>query len=120
MLRFVIDEDMPRSTTKILQESGYEVKDIRDYGLRGEEDSKIFQFSQDNQSILITEDMDFSNIINFPLGSHYGIVIVHFPNEMSNKEINKQLINSIKDIKENDYKGNLIIIEPGKIRIKKK
>jgi len=32
MPRFVIDEDMPRSTGKILREHGYDVKDIRDYG----------------------------------------------------------------------------------------
>ncbi len=119
MPKFVIDEDMPRSTTKTLQEQGYEVKDIRDYGLRGEEDNKIFQFAQENQSVIITEDIDFGNIIKFPLGNHYGIIIVHFPNEMSNKEMNNQLINNIKDIDKNDFKGNLIIIEPGKIRIKR-
>ncbi len=119
MPKFVIDEDMPRSTTKTLQEQGYEVKDIRDYGLRGEEDNKIFQFAQENQSVIITEDIDFGNIIKFPLGNHYGIIIVHFPNEMSNKEMNNQLINNIKDIDKNDFKGNLIIIEPGKTRIKR-
>jgi len=35
MLKFVIDEDLPRSTGIILRESGYDVLDIRDHGLRG-------------------------------------------------------------------------------------
>jgi hypothetical protein len=34
MPKFVIDEDMPRSTGAVLKEQGYDVKDIRDYGLR--------------------------------------------------------------------------------------
>lgn len=39
MPRFVIDEDMPRSTGVILKEHGYEVRDVRDYELRGAEDN---------------------------------------------------------------------------------
>jgi hypothetical protein len=35
MPKFVIDEDMPRSTAKVLKSRGYEVLDVRDYGLRG-------------------------------------------------------------------------------------
>lgn len=42
MPQFVIDEDMPRSTGKILKEQGYDVKDIRDYGLRGAADEEIY------------------------------------------------------------------------------
>lgn len=35
MVRFVIDEDMPRSTGVALSSEGYEVKDVRDHGYRG-------------------------------------------------------------------------------------
>ena len=45
MLKFVIDEDMPRSTSRILNADGYEVKDIRDYNLSGVEDDEIFNFA---------------------------------------------------------------------------
>jgi len=50
---------------------------------------------------------------------HYGIVLAHFPNEISTHEINRQLVKSIKEIPE-DFKGNLIIVEPGRVRIRKK
>ncbi|MEW5815850.1 MAG: DUF5615 family PIN-like protein [Spirochaetota bacterium] len=45
MTKFVIDEDMPRSTGKVLKDCSYEVKDIRDYGLRGADDKEIYQFA---------------------------------------------------------------------------
>ena len=35
MARFLIDEDMPRSTGRALVEEGYEMKDVRDHGCRG-------------------------------------------------------------------------------------
>lgn len=120
MPKFVIDEDMPRSTSKVLQECNYEVKDIRDYGLRGSDDVQIYKFAQDNQSVLVSGDMGFSNILHYPIGSHLGIVIAHFPNEMSTYEMNRQIVNRVKELAEEDFTGNLIIIEPGRIRIRKK
>lgn len=45
MPKIVIDEDMPRSTGRVLQECGYEVKDIRDHGLRGADDEQIYKVS---------------------------------------------------------------------------
>lgn len=35
MLKFVIDEDMPRSTAIVLRSKGYDVLDARDCGIRG-------------------------------------------------------------------------------------
>lgn len=42
MPKFVIEEDMARSTGIMLKEHGYDVKDIRDHGLRGAEDKEIY------------------------------------------------------------------------------
>ncbi|MBI5360682.1 MAG: DUF5615 family PIN-like protein [Planctomycetes bacterium] len=120
MLKFVTDEDMPRSTSKCLEKEGYEAKDIRDYGLSGANDDRIFQFAQRCKSVLITGDTGFGNILEFPLGTHYGIVIAHFPNEMSTAEVNHHLVERIKELTANIVKGNLIIVEPGKVRIRKK
>ncbi len=116
---FVIDEDMPRSTGKILREHGYDVKDIRDYGLRGAADEEIYGFAQKQKAVVLTGDRDFGNILRFPLGEHCGIVISHFPNEMPTSEINNYLVESLKDLSEDDFKGNVIIIEPTKVRIRR-
>ena len=120
MPKFVIDEDMPRSTGAALKKRGYNVKDIRDYGLRGVEDEKIYEFAQGERAVILTGDKDFGNILRFPLGKHFGIVIVHFPNEMSTTEVNRYLLERLNDLSENDFRGNLIIIEPRKIRIRRK
>ena len=120
MPKFVIDEDMPRSTAKVLRDSGYEVKDIRDYGLRGVDDEEVYQFTQNDQAVLITGDKDFGNILRFSIGSHFGIVIAHFPNEMTTNEVNRQLVERFRDFTEVDFKGNLIIVEPGRVRIRRK
>ncbi len=120
MPKFVIDEDMPRSTGIILRKHGYEVKDIRDYGLRGAEDEKVYEFAQREEAVILTGDRDFGNILRFQLGSHFGIVVAHFPNEMPTNEINRHLIGRFKGLSEDEFKGNLIVIDPRKIRIRRK
>jgi predicted nuclease of predicted toxin-antitoxin system len=119
MARFVIDEDVPRSTGIALMREGYEVKDVRDHGYRGSGDEEIYAFAQKERAVLLTLDLGFSNILKFPLGKHFGIVVARFPNEMAPREINRELVNSLRDLDENDFKGNLIILEPGRIRIKR-
>jgi predicted nuclease of predicted toxin-antitoxin system len=120
MLKFVIDEDIPRSTGRILKKRSYDVRDIRDYELRGAEDEEIYEFAQREQAVILTGDRGFGNILRFPLGKHCGIAIAHFPNEMPTGEINRLLVKSLAGLSEDDFKGNLIIIEPGKMRIRRK
>ena len=119
MVRFVIDEDMPRSTAVALSSEGYEVKDVRDHGYRGLGDEEIYRFAQREKAVLLTADLGFSNILKFPLGQHFGIVVVRFPNEMVPREINREILTSLRDLVENEFKGNLVILEPGRIRIKR-
>lgn len=119
MLKFLIDEDMPRSTAKILKTRGYEVLDVRDCGLKGKNDEEIFKFAQREGAVILTGDMGFGNLLRFPIGGHFGIVIAHFPNEISTLELNNQITKALDNLTENDIKGNLIILEPGKIRIRR-
>lgn len=77
---------MPRSTGKLLKECGYEVKDIRDHGLRGAEDERVYRFAQENRAALITGDLGFGNILRFPLGSHFGIIIARFPKPIGGED----------------------------------
>ncbi|MBM4346649.1 MAG: hypothetical protein FJ107_00800 [Deltaproteobacteria bacterium] len=120
MLKFLIDEDMPRSTTKVLKTKGFSALDARDCGLRGSSDDEIFRFAQEEKAIILTGDLGFGNHLRFPVGRHAGIVIVHFPNEVPSSVLNKQIVKALDDLSEADLKGNLIILEPGKIRIRRK
>jgi predicted nuclease of predicted toxin-antitoxin system len=110
---------MPRSTAKVLRQAGFECFDVRDIGLKGAGDDVIYDWAQKEDCIILTGDLGFSNTLRFSIGTHKGIVIVRFPNEMSTGTINKLLENMIVSIR-NDLSGNLTIIEPNKIRIRRR
>ena len=115
---FVIDEDMPRSIARALASLGHTSKDIRDCGLRGADDATVFRFAQTEGAVLISADLGFGNPLRFPC-QHHGIVIARFPNEMSSAEMNRQIGASLREVNATDYAGNVIVIEPGRIRIRR-
>lgn len=120
MPKFVIDEDMPRSLGPRLRKHAYDVKDVRDHGLRGAPDEAIFGFAQREKAAILTADRGFGNILRFPLGSHFGIVVARFPNEMPVAEITRQLEERLGELCEDDFLGNVVVIEPGQVRVKRK
>lgn len=60
MLKFLIDEDIPRSTAKVLRDRGYKVLDVRDCRLRGEADEEL----ADIQELLL-----LISLMKYPLQS---------------------------------------------------
>ncbi len=119
MLRFLVDEDLPRSTARVLREHGYEAQDVRDMGLRGSTDSEVFARAQSLSAVLLTADIDFANILRFPPGSHFGIVVSRIPDELSTAAINSEILKALKELATEDIARAIVILEPGQIRIRR-
>lgn len=115
----VIDEDLPRAIDQILKELGWVVKDVRDIGLRGESDEKIISFARKSKAVLFPGDWGFANILDYPPKRYYGIVILNFPNEVSTNYIAKRTKKALAKIPPKNFAYNLIIVEPGRVRIRK-
>lgn len=119
-MRIVIDEDLPRSFGTALREQNHETLDIRDHNLRGASDKDVFRFAQDQNAILFTADIGFANILSFPLGTHKGICVLRFPNDMPNEHINQLVLGLLHQLAQEDIEGNLVIFTPRGFRIRRK
>jgi len=118
-MKAIIDEDLPRRLGENLRKLGWEIKDIRDTELRGRSDKEIIGFAKECKAVLFSSDKDFANILKYPPKEYYGILILNFPNEVSTKFLITEIKKALIKIPFKDFKGKLIIIEPGKIRIRK-
>lgn len=117
MWRFLVDEDMPRSTARILREHGYLADDVRDVGLRGQSDAKVFAFAQTQKCVLVTGDKGFANILRYPPGKHAGIIVMRVPNTLPTAELNRALIRALDELADEELAGLLVIVELGRIRV---
>ena len=78
-MRFLIDEDLPRSAGDLLRQYGHEAIDVRDIGLRGSKDPEIAAYAQKNGLSLLTGDFDFSDIRKYPPKQYNGLVDLKIP-----------------------------------------
>ena len=120
MARFLIDEDMSRSLARAIRSVGIEAVDVRDVGLRGRPDAEVFQYAVAHSMVLISADMGFANTLQFLPSSHVGMVIARFPNEVPTTTVNTALRDAIKEMSDADLAGNTVIVEPGRIRMRRK
>ena len=118
MLRFLIDEDLPRSLAGALRASGFEAVDVRDVGLRSANDAFVFDRAVDEHRFLLSGDLGFANLRRFPLGSHWGIGVVRYPNEASPETVITAVIDAVRDVDELEIRGALMIIEPVRVRVR--
>jgi hypothetical protein len=48
----VVDEDLPRIIDDVLRKLGWEVKDVRDHGLRGKSDDQVIKFAKKQSAVM--------------------------------------------------------------------
>jgi predicted nuclease of predicted toxin-antitoxin system len=116
-LRFITDEDVPRSTARVLRDAGFDAVDVRDVGLRGKSDAEVFAYAQQENRLLITCDMGFSNILNFPPSENKGILVVRIPDSQPIDTFNREVLRAVQEVGEN-LLCHLAIVEIGKVRLR--
>ena len=92
---FLVDEDLPRSLARSLSAAGMQSIHVIEAGLRGRSDSDVLAEANRNRRTLLTADLDFSNLLQYPLGSHAGIVIARFPNETPVEVLNQAIVSAV-------------------------
>lgn len=119
-MRFLVDEDLPRATDKIIQQHGYEAIDIRDAGLRGAADVDIAAYAQKHGLCLLSGDMDFADIRNYPPEKYFGIVVLRLPAMAASSTILTLLRSFLMQTEiVNQLNGKLAIVEQGRVRVRK-
>jgi len=96
-----------------LRAAGYDAADIRDEGLRGQSDARIFQFAQERGLAILTGDVEFGNEIVYPPAGHRGIVLTRFPNDLPAAMLVKQIVASLAIIAKENLDAAIVVVEPG-------
>jgi predicted nuclease of predicted toxin-antitoxin system len=101
-----------------LRATGYTAEHIYDVGLQGHLDTSVFAYAQAHQQIIITGDLDFWDIREYH-PPHFGIIVARLPNETPQAERIQEVINALATLQGQSLINTLVIIEPGRIRIRR-
>jgi predicted nuclease of predicted toxin-antitoxin system len=80
-LKFKLDENIPDGVRRVLGARGLDVHTVSDEGLSGADDDRVLSACLREDRILVTLDLDFSDIRAYPPGSHPGIWVLRPPRQ---------------------------------------
>ena len=75
-MKFKFDENLPSDLGALLRVAGHDAHSVLDENLRGAADRSIARICQDEQRILLTLDLDFAHIKNYPPQEYHGIIVL--------------------------------------------
>ncbi|MGH8274583.1 MAG: DUF5615 family PIN-like protein [Gammaproteobacteria bacterium] len=115
--RFKLDENLPRDAETLLRDAGHDVATVLSERLGGSSDSRLFNICQAESRVLITLDLDFADIRQYPPSNQAGICILRPPAQSIGNTVT--LLRSVLHMFEREPIVNrLWIVEPGRIRIR--
>ena len=114
-MKFLLDENFPKSAELQLTKQGHEVLDIRGTALQGANDQQLFDLAQQNQAILLTTDRDYYHTIPLQYVEHYGVIVIALkqPNRKSildrlewalARDFASELQNTVIMLRDNSYR----------------
>jgi predicted nucleic acid-binding protein len=65
ILRFKLDENLPRRAAGLLLEAGHDVSTVADEGLVGHPDGAVAEAAAEDERTLVTMDKDFGDLRSF-------------------------------------------------------
>jgi predicted nuclease of predicted toxin-antitoxin system len=75
-VKLKLDENLPARLARILTQLGHETDTVPQEGLAGRKDDEIWAAAQAAGSLLITQDLDFSDLRRFAPGTHHGLLLL--------------------------------------------
>lgn len=118
-MRFLLDANVPRSTLALLQRFQHEVEHVRDIGLGQAPDSQIAAQAQGSKRVLVTRDLDFADIRNYPPEQYSGIVVIRMPDQATASDILQVMEKLLKQSEMvSQIPGHLVILERDRLRFR--
>ncbi len=90
---------------------------VCDVGLRSRPDSEVFAWAQANDCLIITFDTDFANGLDFPVGTHCGVIRLRLK-YTTEEETMKSLEQIFDRVDPKALQDRVMIFKNGRFRIR--
>jgi predicted nuclease of predicted toxin-antitoxin system len=115
-LRFKLDENADPRWREPLTAAGHDVSTASEQSLAGVGDHELAEACRAEKRCLVTLDVDFAQILDFPPQEYAGLIVLRHPRPSlaAMRDLVRQLVMALE--KESPV-GRLWILEPGRLRI---
>lgn len=117
-MSILLDQCVPRKFARLLKEWGYEATLLQSHTKSDAPDESVIQKAQELDAVLLTVDLDFANILDYPPKDYAGIVVLRYQPE-DEAEITATLKQALKDLHRESLRGVLVIVSTQRYRIRR-
>ena len=82
-MKIKLDENMPQALADLLRETGHDPSTVPQEKLAGAPDPSVLREATSEGRLLMTFDTDFCNVLDYPPGTHAGIVVFRLHDQRS-------------------------------------
>jgi len=117
-MRIKLDENLPTELIDALGAMGHEVEDVYGEQLSGHIDPEVWEASQREQRLLITQDIAFGDARMFRPGQHAGFVLVRLKRPGRGALLLK-LSQVFASENVESWSGCFVVVSDSKIRVRR-
>lgn len=115
-MKFKIDENLPEESAGYFRSRGFDCHSVFDESISGFPDASIASVCQAEDRILITLDVDFANIMNYPPTDYPGIIVLRLRRQ-DKVSLMAFLPRVVDLLGREEIAGRLWIMDEGRTRI---
>jgi predicted nuclease of predicted toxin-antitoxin system len=117
-MNLLVDHCVPAKFVRLLRDWGHTASPSTDHIAPDASDTDVVALAQTLDAILITADLDFANIFDYPPGDYQGILVLRYdPAEESALELTLRQV--LTDLDRDALRGVLVIVEAQRYRIRR-
>lgn len=117
-MSILLDHNVPAKFVRLLTAWGYEASRLTEHVDADTDDVDVITLAQTLDAVLLTIDLDFANILEYPPANYAGILVMRYQAAAESAVI-ATLRQALNDLYRDELRGMLVIIEPIRYRIRK-
>ncbi len=115
--KFKLDENLPEAALALFRKYNFDAANVTEEQLSGATDECILTVCGNENRVLVTQDLDFSDITLLSRTEIPGIIIFRLKSQ-SREAVIETLEKLIPLLKENSATGKIMIVSENRIRIR--
>ena len=115
-MKVKLDENLGNRAIELFRETGHDTTTVSGQHLGGTSDEDLISICRTEGRVLVTLDLDFSNVLRFPPQQYPGIVVLRVSHPIVLETIRQRVRILLKASESEDLFGRLWIVEQDRIR----
>lgn len=115
-MKLKLDENLPVSLRARLEVLGFDVDTVLDEKLGGQSDDVVWSAAQGEDRLLVTQDLDFSDLRRFVPGTHAGILLARLP-QSQQARAGDLIVACFSMPEARTWSRCLVVVTPSRVRV---